>query len=69
MPLVLGGPPRLKGNNKMEIILRNDPRFPRWRIIELIQIRECQLRGEAHDRYWWDLGMQASMEELECSKG
>lgn len=28
------------------IIFRGDPRFWRLRIIELVQIRECQLRGE-----------------------
>lgn len=39
----------------MRFIYRDDPEFWRFRIIELIQIRECQLRGEEHDRSWWDL--------------
>jgi hypothetical protein len=47
------------------LIYRSDPRFWRLRIIELIQIRECHLRGEAHDQGWRELAIEAGFEEME----
>jgi hypothetical protein len=38
-----------------ELKVTNDPKFWRLRLVELIQIRECQLRGEKHDLEWWSL--------------
>jgi hypothetical protein len=36
----------------MHFIHRGQPLFARARIIELLQIREAQLRLQAHEQYW-----------------
>lgn len=45
-------------------VYRNDPRFWKLRIIDLLKLREVQLKGEEHDQYWYDLSVEASSDPV-----